>query len=97
MRMVEGFAFFPFTFDQSGKLESRDELDAMIERAKAAPRATDVIFLAHGFRNDVDDATGAVQHVPENFQSTSVAVRVQQCGGPALRRRGHLLAVEAVP
>jgi hypothetical protein len=58
MQMVEGFAFFPLTFDQRGELESRDELGAMIERAKTTPHATDVIFLAHGFRNDVDDATG---------------------------------------
>src|SRR5688572_17232516 len=33
MQMVEGFAFFPLTFDQRGELESRDELGAMIERA----------------------------------------------------------------
>ena len=57
MRTTEGFPFFSLTFDQRGKLESRDKFDAMIARAKAAPPATDVIFLAHGFRNDVDDAT----------------------------------------
>ena len=57
MQTTEGFAFFPLTFDQNGEMESRDEFDAMIKRAKTAPRATDVIFLAHGFRNDVNDAT----------------------------------------
>lgn len=57
MRMIEKFAFFPLTFDQQGEMESRDEFDAMIDRAKAAPQATDVLFLAHGFRNDVNDAT----------------------------------------
>jgi len=57
MRMIEGFAFFPLTFDQHGEMEAPGEFSAMIERAKAAPPATDVIFLAHGFRNDVDDAT----------------------------------------
>jgi hypothetical protein len=57
MKTVEGFAFFPLTFDREGKMESRSEFNLMIERAKTAPAATDAIFLAHGFRNDVDDAT----------------------------------------
>ena len=57
MKTVEGFAFFPLTFDREAEMVSRDELKAMIERANASPPATDVIFLAHGFRNDADDAT----------------------------------------
>ena len=57
MRMTEGFAFFPLTFDEDGELENPGELDAMIARANAAPKATDAIVLAHGFRNDVNDAT----------------------------------------
>lgn len=56
MRMTDGFAFFPLTFDERGKLESTDEFDALVDQART--KATDVIFLAHGFRNDVDDATG---------------------------------------
>ena len=58
MRMTDGFAFFPLTFDERGALESTGEFDALIEQAKTEPPATDVIFLAHGFRNDVNDATG---------------------------------------
>jgi hypothetical protein len=69
MRMIRGFPFFPLTFDERGKLESRDEFDAMIERAKAAPPATDVVFLAHGFRNDVDDATTLYNTFLETFRS----------------------------
>ena len=57
MRMTEGFAFFPWTFDEDGKLENPDELDRMIARANTAPKATDAIVLAHGFRNDANDAT----------------------------------------
>ena len=56
MRMTDGFAFFPLTFDERGKLESTDEFDALVDEARST--ATDAIFLAHGFRNDVDDATG---------------------------------------
>jgi hypothetical protein len=57
MRMTEGFAFFPLTFDEDGKLENPDELDGMIARANTEPKATDVIVIAHGFRNDANDAT----------------------------------------
>ena len=56
MQTIEGFPFFPLTFDENGKLESGDDLDAMIARAKGSPPATDAVFLAHGFRNDVNDA-----------------------------------------
>ena len=51
MQTIEGFDFFPLTFDAEGKLESRQEFDAFLARAKDGP-ATDAIFIAHGFRND---------------------------------------------
>jgi hypothetical protein len=56
MQSVEGFDFFPLTFNDQGQLVSRNDLDALTGRANSAP-ATDAIFLAHGFRNDVADAT----------------------------------------
>ena len=55
MRLIEGFDFFPLTFNDEGVLESRQELDALLEQASAS--ASDAIFLAHGFRNDASDAT----------------------------------------
>ena len=33
MQMIEGLAFFPLTFDDHGKLESRQALDGLIEHA----------------------------------------------------------------
>lgn len=57
MQNIEGFDFFPLTFNDGGQLQSRQEFDALIERAKIGP-ATDAIFIAHGFRNDEADATG---------------------------------------
>jgi hypothetical protein len=56
MQTIEGFDFFPLTFDAEGKLESRQEFDGFLARAKDGP-ATDAVFIAHGFRNDVNDAT----------------------------------------
>jgi hypothetical protein len=54
MQSMSGFDFFSLTFDDNGKLTSSAELDSLKARAN---RATGVIFLAHGFRNDVNDAT----------------------------------------
>jgi hypothetical protein len=67
--MTEGFPFFPLTFDERGKLESRDEFDALIDRAKGTPPATDAVFLAHGFRNDVDDASTLYNTFLKTFRS----------------------------
>jgi pimeloyl-ACP methyl ester carboxylesterase len=69
MQRTEGFGFLPLTFDDRGQLESADELDALVEHAKASPPATDVIFLAHGFRNDVNDATGLYNNFIRTFGS----------------------------
>ena len=69
MQTIEGFPFFSLTFDQDGVLESRDEFGAMVERAKTAPRATDAVFLAHGFRNDVNDASRLYSTFLRNFRA----------------------------
>jgi len=69
MQTIEGFPFVSLTFDQNGVLESRDEFSAMVERAQTAPRITDAIFLAHGFRNDVDDASRLYSTFLRTFKS----------------------------
>ena len=56
MQIIERFDVFSLKFDDDGWLESRQEVDVLIERANAGP-ATDAIFIAHGFRNDEADAT----------------------------------------
>jgi len=67
MQVIEGFEFFPLTFDGRGTLESQAEFDAMVDRAKNA-HATDAIFIAHGFRNDVTDATTLYTHFLNTFR-----------------------------
>ena len=68
MQTIEGFDFFPLTFDAEGKLESRQEFDAFLARAKDGP-ATDAIFIAHGFRNDVNDATSLYSKFLQTFRA----------------------------
>ena len=59
MPIIEGFDFFPLRFDDHGALQSPQEFDALTARASSA---TDVVFIAHGFRNDEGDATRLYTH-----------------------------------
>jgi hypothetical protein len=55
MQIIERLRLFLLKFDDDGRLESRQEFDALTERANAGP-AADAIFIAHGFRNDAGEA-----------------------------------------
>ena len=56
MQTIQGFDFFSLKFDEAGKLTSTQEFEALTAHVKDA-RATDAVFIAHGFRNDEMDAT----------------------------------------
>jgi hypothetical protein len=66
MPIVEGFDFFPLRFDDHGALQSQQEFDALTARANSA---TDVVFIAHGFRNDEHDATNLYTHFLGTFRA----------------------------
>src|SRR3982750_4516551 len=57
MTNIDGFDVFTLTYDDNGQLQSPSDVSTFLDYVGAAP-ATDAIFLAHGFRNDVNDATG---------------------------------------
>lgn len=67
MQTIEGFDFFPLVFDKDGKLESQDDFDAFSARATNGP-ATDAIFIAHGFRNDVNEASSLYTNFLKNLR-----------------------------
>jgi hypothetical protein len=68
MQTIEGFDFFPLVFDKDGTLDAQDEFKALVERARSGP-ATDAIFIAHGFRNDVGEATSLYTKFLTNFRA----------------------------
>ncbi len=68
MQIIERFDFFPLTFDEDGKLKSPSELEALIARA-GSEAATDAVFIAHGFRNDVSDATTLYTNFLKTFRA----------------------------
>ena len=65
MQSIQGFDFFSLNFDENGSLTNGSELDDLKRRAASA---TDAIFLAHGFRNDVADATTLYTNFLSNFR-----------------------------
>jgi len=66
MQKISGFDFFSMTFDEHGTLASDVEMDGLKTRAS---RATGVIFLAHGFRNDAHDANTLYTSFLSNFRA----------------------------
>jgi hypothetical protein len=54
METIQGFDFFHLPFDNNGKLT---DAQALADLKSHAAEATDAIFIAHGFRNDENDAT----------------------------------------
>jgi len=54
METIAGFDFFRLHYDGNGNLPAANEFS---ELAAAAAQATDVVLLAHGFRNDENDAS----------------------------------------
>jgi hypothetical protein len=75
MENINGFDFFRLHFDADGNLMQQQELDDFKQRAA---QATDAIFIAHGFRNDENDAmdlfsgflTTFRQHVDGPFKAS---------------------------
>lgn len=57
MKSVHGFDFFDLHFDASGQAEQPQELTALKQHVTTA-KVTDVVLIAHGFRNDEADADG---------------------------------------
>ena len=68
MRTIEGFDFFPLTFDERGALTSREGFDELVTRAETGS-VTDAIFIAHGFRNDETDASTLYRNFLKTFRA----------------------------
>ena len=68
MQTIEGFDFFPVTFDAEGTLTPRQGFDALLTHVKTRA-VTDAVFIAHGFRNDETDATRLYRNFLHTFKA----------------------------
>jgi hypothetical protein len=87
MESVHGFDFFRLKFDADGKLQETRTFEELKGRADAAG-ATDAILIAHGFRNDEDDATGLYTEFLGTFRENLNRPEFQ----PALGARKFVVA-----
>lgn len=87
MESVHGFDFFRLKFDASGKLQEAQTLEELKQRANAAG-ATDAVLIAHGFRNDENDATGLYTRFLETFRQNLSRPELQ----PSLGSRKFIVA-----
>lgn len=76
MESIHGFDFVRLKLDANGKLEGTQ---ALAELKQASAGATDAVLIAHGFRNDENDATGLYTRFLETFR--------QNLGRPELQAR----------
>jgi hypothetical protein len=81
MEVIHGFDFFRLSFDAKGKLQNAQALADLGKRIDDAT-ATDIIFLAHGFRNDEDDATGLYTRFLQTFHKNLGRPEFQASLGP---------------
>jgi hypothetical protein len=87
MESVHGFDFFRLKLDADGKLQETQTFEELKGRADAAG-ATDAILIAHGFRNDENDATGLYTEFLGTFRENLSRPEFQ----PALGARKFVVA-----
>jgi hypothetical protein len=68
MESIHGFDFFSLRFDRDGKLEQPQQFDEFKEHVSNAG-VTDTVFIAHGFRNDENDARGLYAEFLETLRA----------------------------
>ncbi len=87
MESIHGFDFFRLRFDADGKLQDAQAFEQLKQRANATG-ATDAVLIAHGFRNDENDATGLYTRFLETFRKNLGRPELQ----PALAARKFVVA-----
>ena len=68
MERIAGFDFFSLTYDDDGQLRSPRDLERLLDHVESAA-ATDAILIAHGFRNDIQDASGLYTRFLTNLRA----------------------------
>ena len=87
MESIHGFDFFRLKFEANGKLQEAQTFEELKQRANAAG-ATDAVLLAHGFRNDENDASGLYTRFLETFRQHLSRPELQ----PSLGSRKFIVA-----
>jgi hypothetical protein len=68
MSTLSGFDYVALSYDGNGKPTSRTAVKELVALAKSS-KATDVLLLAHGFRNDEKEASSLYERFLTNFRA----------------------------
>lgn len=77
MGQIHGFDFFPLSFDRDGALIDQAEYTALESHVKSSG-VTDVLFIAHGFRNNELEATNLYSKFLETFRANIARPEIAQ-------------------
>jgi hypothetical protein len=70
---LSGYPYAELSIAKDGRLVTPAEVDAVLDAA-SAPAITDLLVLAHGWNNDMDDARGLYRSLAARLAGTSSAV-----------------------
>ncbi len=86
MRDLAGFPYFQVQFDKEGRVFDATEVQALLDGVGAAG-ITDLVFVAHGWKNDIADATALYGELIANVRT---ALDGGAGGGLAGRKPGFV-------
>ena len=67
MQTLEGFPYYQLQFDKKGRIFSNDEVRALLD-APEKEGITDLVFISHGWNNDIADATSFYSELLANIR-----------------------------
>lgn len=81
MTEVSGFPYFEVQFNERGEIEVPDQADAIKKHVRTAPPAAELIVLAHGWNNDLEEARQLYRGLLSEVRAELTAARM--AGTPA--------------
>lgn len=69
MATLAGFTYFQLQFDKKGHVFDREEVDAVLDGVGAGG-ITDLVFVSHGWKNDIADATALYEELIGNVRGS---------------------------
>ena len=75
MREFAGFPYAEIQLAKSGEIVERSSYDELLAALGGPEAPTDVLVLAHGWNNDIEEARGWYEELAGHFRSFFTAAR----------------------
>ena len=90
MAELAGFPYFEVQFTKDGAVDDRREVDGAARAARSGEPVTDLLVIAHGWNNDMDEARELYRGFFERVRAVLDASRVPAAAGARLAVLGVL-------